>query len=181
MGPAMSSPSYDANAPVEAQYKYTAEEVSKGLRMHMRYNFAFLRFVRIVGWMMLVAAFGSLFFGKVTVASMIPLGVLALFFLLSDRFIDLQFRLKFRQNPNKDALVSWTFSSDSISSEGEGFNFTLAWNKVFTFIDSSKGFLIYPQKQLFYWIPFSGFKNESEIDYVRQTAKSQAITYKKVS
>ncbi len=74
----------------------------------------------------------------------------------------------------------WTFTDESLSSEGEGFSYSLAWKKVFKFLDSPKGFLIYPQKLVYYWIPFGGFANESEIDYVRRIAKSQVSSYKKV-
>lgn len=179
-----------ASLPVKAQYEWTSEQMSEGLRGHLRNNSGLLmmnqRLNQILGGILFFFGVATLFRGKAVIGSRaFPMVIVTILLGLGLMFRNRLFvwitELSFRKNPNKDVLVTWTFSPEMISSKGEGFNFTMSWNKVFAFIDSPKGFLIYPQKQIFHWIPFGGFANDSDIDCVRQIAKSQAITYKKVS
>jgi hypothetical protein len=175
--------------PVKAQFEWTSEQMSEGLRVHLRNNSGALkanqRLNQIVGGILVCFGVATLFRGIATIGRAFPMVVLTILLglclIFRDRLFVWILKLTFRKNPNKDVLVSWTFSPETISSEGEGFNFTMSWSKVFTFVDSPRGFLIYPQKQVFHWIPFSGFQNESEVDCIRQIAKSQVISYKKVS
>lgn len=167
--------------PVQAQYVWSADELTRGLKAHMRYNFGLLKFMRYLGAVMIFFALFAMVWTKEAFLSVLPPLLGGLFLLFINRFTCWQFRRKFQKNPNKDSRILWSFSSNNLHSEGDGFNFDLAWRKVFQFVDAPSGFLIYPQKQLYHWVPFTGFKNDSEIDCVRQIAKSQAISYKKVN
>jgi|GEM_PF-6497262 len=167
-------------SPVRAQYVATTEELAKGVNAHIRQNFAF-KFMRYLGGIMAFCAVFAMIWNKDTFLSVFPMLLLGLFFFFTKQVILWQFRRRFQKYPNKDSQISWSFTQDDLHSQGDGFNFDLAWRKVFQFVDSSDGFLIYPQKQLYYWVPFTAFPNNSEIDCVRQIAKSQVLSYKKVS
>ena len=41
--------------------------------------------------------------------------------------------------------------------------------------------LIYPQAMMYYWVPFSGFGGSSDVEEVRQVARSKVMSYKRVS
>jgi hypothetical protein len=168
---------------IKAQYKWSADELSEALRMHLRYNSASwpIKFIRWLGAFMVFGCFFVILWGKQPILSSMPLAILGGFFLSFNHFIRWQFRRNFRSNPNKDVLITWVLTEEKLYSEGEGFDFNLAWRKVFQVIDSPKGFLIYPQKNLYYWIPTSGFANQAEIECIRQFAKSNAINFKRVS
>lgn len=180
----MSSSDQPVTFPIKAQYKFTPEEMIQGLKTHLRYKSGKLKLRQAVGWIMVVLAVCTLFRGKAALAKAFPIILMifvGLLLIFRDQLFALAFKLRFRNSPNKDVLVSWTFSPETISSEGQGYNFSASWTKLRSFIESPKGFLIYSQDQAFHWIPFSGFSNEAEIDSVRQIARSQPIAYKKVS
>lgn len=188
----MNTPEHVISSPVRVQFRYTVEHMSEGLKIHLKYNSGALnlnrRLNKPLGGILVFFGVATLFLGKAALAKVVPILfmiLLGLGLIFQNRlFNGLLIRvakLNFRKNPNKNVVVSWTFSREAISSEGEGFNFTLSWNKVFAFLDSPMGFLMYPQEHHFHWMPFSCFANNSDIDCVRQIARSQAITYKKVS
>ena len=167
--------------PIKATYTYSVQEVTEGFKSHVRYNFGPLKFIPYLGAAIIFCVVFSLFWARQDILSTFLPGILmGAFFLFINPFARCQFRRRFQSNPHKNTQVSWIFSEEKLSSEGDGFNSSLAWKKVFRFLDSPKGFLVYPQKQIFYWIPFSSFKSTSEIDCVRQIAKSQVATYKTV-
>jgi len=170
--------------PIKIQYKWSIDELIDGFKAHVRCSSWATKFVTpfipFVGGFMV---FGFLFVtlsGKQSFLSSVPLAVLGIFLLFSNRIIYWQLRRNFTKNPNKDAQVTWIFTEATIHSEGKGFDSNLSWEKVFLFVDAQKGFLIYPQRGIFYWIPFSSFAEESEMDCVRQLAKSKVISYRKV-
>jgi hypothetical protein len=167
--------------PIKAQYLWSADEVTRGLKAHLRYNSGPLKFVRYLGGIMIFCALFAMIWNKDTFLSIFPALLLGIFFLVINQITCWQVRRKFQKNPNKDSQILWSFSPENLHSEGDGFNFEMAWRKVFQFVDTPSGFLIYPQKQIYHWVPFTGFKNDSEIDCVRQIAKSQAISYKKAN
>jgi hypothetical protein len=159
---------------IEARFRFTADHLIRGMKNHARGS-GILRAVSYLGWLMIFGFFVMWY--KQDFMSAVPMALIGLFFLLGKTITYSSARRQFRRNPHKDAEISWYFSPDKISSAGEGFDNSLAWNKVFKFVDTAEGFLIYPQKQLFYWVPFSGFKSESDVEGVRNLVKSKVSDY----
>jgi len=172
----MSHPLDPSVLPVEARYRFSADELIRGLKAHAR-GPEILKFLPYLGWLMILGFF--FMWSKQDFMSAAPLALIGIFFALTKTITYAGVRRRFRTNPQKDVEISWAFSSDRISSSGEGFDQSFAWNKVFKFVEARDGFLIYPQKRIFYWIPFSGFKGEFEIECVRNLAKSQVADYRR--
>lgn len=86
-------------------------------------------------------------------------------------------RRRFKDNPCNGVEVTWAFNAEEFNSTGEGFNQMQSWKKVYEFLDTPAGFLIYPQKNLYYWIPFSGFSTHQEFENVRAIAKANVNRY----
>jgi hypothetical protein len=167
-----------ANLPVKAHFKLTADEMIRGIKAHSQHTPSMFRFARYLGGVMIFCAFFEWY--KQDLMTALPLFLIGVFLISINAITQSGIRRRFRKNPNRDSDVSWTFTSEKISSEGDGFDHSMAWKKVFKFVDSSQGFLIYPQKELLYWIPFTGFESQSDIERVREIAKAQAVNYKRV-
>jgi hypothetical protein len=111
----------------------------------------------------------------------LPFGLLGLILLNTAWLAKRTFRYRFGKLPYRDSEVAWVFTDDGLAAHGDGFTESLSWNKIYRLVDTTDGFLIYPQAMMYYWVPFSGFGNNSEVEDVRQVARSKVMTYKRVT
>jgi len=169
------------NSPIRAHYNFCYEVLKDGVKLHCRHGSRLSRFVPHAGATLILLPFVAAFFGKRPFLAAFPFTFLGLVLLLIGPFSLWIFRRQFRLNPNKNVEINWTFTDDGLGSEGEGFNSNMDWRKVFRFVDTDKGFLIYPQKRLFFWIPFAGFAGPNEIESVRGVAKLKALRYERIA
>ena len=168
------------NSFIRAQYNFSYDVLKDGVKLHCRHATNLNRFVPHAGTVLILLAFVSAFFGKGPFLAMLPWGFVGVLLLAVGPLILWNFRRQFRLNPNKNGEIIWTFTDENLGSQGEGFNNNMAWRKVFRFVDTDKGFLIYPQKSLFFWIPFAGFQRPSDIEAVRGFAKSRVLNYERI-
>jgi YcxB-like protein len=168
------------NSPVRAQYNFCYEVLKEGVKLHRRHGMKLSRFVPQVGTILIVLSLISAFFGQGVFLAVLPWGFVGVLLLAIGPLILWNFRRQFRLNPNKNVEIIWTFTDENLGSQGEGFLNNMAWRKVFRFVDTDRGFLIYPQKSLFFWIPFAGFQGPSDIEAVRGFAKSRVLKYERI-
>jgi YcxB-like protein len=167
--------------PIKAQYNFCYEVLKYGVKLHCRHGSRWIRFVPHAGATLMLLPILAAFFGKGLFLAVFPFAFLGLLLLLIPQFTLWIFRRQFRLNPSKNVEIIWTFTEDGLGSQGEGFNSNMDWRKVFRFVDTEKGFLIYPQKNLFFWIPFVGFTGPNEIEAVRGVAKLKALRYERIA
>ena len=87
-------------------------------------------------------------------------------------------RRKFKKRPDKNATISWTITEDEInSSAGELGESSASWASVLKVVHASKGFLLYPTEELYYWIPHSSFRSESDISRMAHIAKDKVAKF----
>ena len=164
---------------VRSWSKFSLDEMLPAVEKHLKHQ-PWYRLLRYFGITAILAAFASGFFGRRVFFAMLPFGLLGIMLLKLDWFTKRTFRSQFKKLPYIDSAISWTFTDDAFSSEGEGFQASLDWTKVHKLVDTTDGFLIYPQALLYYWVPFRGFADPSDIEAVRQVAMSKVKTYKRV-
>ena len=59
-------------------------------------------------------------------------------------------------------------NDEKIESQNALVTATLAWKSFFKVVETSDGFLFYPVKNIFYWLPFSAFESSECVAKVRQ-------------
>lgn len=74
---------------------------------------------------------------------------------------------QFKSRPDANTVVEWEFGEDEIKARTELGESTNKWNGFLKIVEVKEGFLFYPIKNIFYWIPFSAFEKPECIDKVR--------------
>ncbi|EDY80438.1 hypothetical protein VDG1235_52 [Verrucomicrobiia bacterium DG1235] len=86
--------------------------------------------------------------------------------ILRKKFLEYRFRKSMGTSPAINKQMVWRFKEDGFTQESELGNSKLKWSSVFQSYSTPIGFLIYPQKNLYYWIPRSGFSSHEDYDEV---------------
>lgn len=160
---------------IKATSTIVEEEVLKGVKLHLRYNSSVYRkstfFVGIAALLIATLIFlqGDPDVGTAAV------GGVGIFLLLSPfwtRWFFLRsFKKSFRQLPNLGKEILWNFDEENLSGQGDGFEFRTTWANMHEAIITSQGFLIYPQKGVFHWIPATAFDNPTAFTEVGKVIK----------
>lgn len=128
-----------------------------------------LFFVLMAFWLMQQSAAFSVGFGPLIVGS------LMLSAPLITRFVIIRRAKSF---PSIGQTIKWTFDDEKLVSETVGERSEFVWNKLIRVRESKKGFLLFPQPRLAYWIPRTAFKSQVEIDMFKEFVKNHSIPLK---
>ena len=66
--------------------------------------------------------------------------------------------------PNFGKTIKWTMDEAGIRGRGDGFEFSQDWSTIYSATITRNGFLVYPQKQMYYWMPSSGFAKGEDLE-----------------
>ena len=77
--------------------------------------------------------------------------------------LGIQSRRAVQKSPQYRKTFNWTFSEQELQGEGEQSSFKTAWNQFAETVSTPNGLLLYPVKNIYYWIPRNGFS--SDLDY----------------
>ncbi len=92
--------------------------------------------------------------------------------------IGFRFEHRIRANPMYGYELKWVVDdtgSTSIFPKGESKS---SWEHLYAIYVTPDGFLIYPQKEIWAWIPKAAFKSEEEITFVEEVLMRQAVAKK---
>ncbi len=78
----------------------------------------------------------------------------------------IRFRRLLRQNPQYEKTLVMSFTDIGLEGNAEGSHFTSEWNSIYETVTTPDGFLIYPQKQIYYWIPRAAFESIGDVAVV---------------
>ena len=160
---------------ITARYQWTLDEFLKAYKYHHRH-----RLRRGFRWTANAIAVGivglsswSLLFVQFSVPS--SLLIVAGLYWLFIRGIEKRWWLtrKFKKRPDRDAEIHWTFTDADIhsrSSKGEG---RLEWTALVKWLETPEGFLMYPNEDLFIWLPYFSFENEKDVNSLVKLAHSR--------
>jgi hypothetical protein len=100
--------------------------------------------------------------------AMIILAVFSLYWLMFDRFNAYYWSLGFNKRPDANIEIDWQFSATQITMQTPLGKATVTWKSFFKIVETNDGFLFYPLKKLFHWLPFAAFESPECIAKVRQ-------------
>jgi len=88
--------------------------------------------------------------------------VVGLFFLFRYRIARAQFRFRLASHPLHDSDMDWTFTPEGLVLKTAHSTIQSDWDAYLQTYTTPDGFLLYPQKSLFYWIPRAAFPSEAQ-------------------
>jgi hypothetical protein len=94
-----------------------------------------------------------------------------LYFLLRYWLSGIQFRRTLRKHPQFNTTLNWTFDEEGLQVENEYGTSNSKWSAYLQTYTVRDGFLLFPQKGAFNWIPHSGFNSREDIALVADILK----------
>ena len=87
-------------------------------------------------------------------------------------------RRKFKKRPDKDKIVNWAISTEELNSSVDGIGeASIKWDAISKVVHAQNGFVFYPNDQIHYWLPHTGFSNEKDIAKLISLAKTRGSEY----
>ncbi len=87
--------------------------------------------------------------------------------------IGIGFRRDIRKNPHYGKDIKWTFTEQGYEVFLQGSETKSDWNGFYECFITPDGFLLYPQKRIYYWIPKFGFSCPEEFSFVEGIIKER--------
>jgi hypothetical protein len=157
------------NETIFIKHSWKAEELTKGAKYHFKSSLA-RKIVSIIYFILAVCYILFGLYGLLIVSSSgamfsIFLGLLFLFLFLFRHKLNMFFFAKNVKKLNyENKEVQWEVNRDKvvyrIINLAES---TFNWELIQGVLDTPEGFLLYPQKNTFYWLPKAAFEKEADI------------------
>lgn len=96
-------------------------------------------------------------------ATSIVMLVMAIHLVFRYWIVALRFARAIRRNPQFGRAITWTFSPSGLEGQTDDSDFRLNWSGFFETCTTRDGFLFYPQKEIYYWIPRSAFSSPDDV------------------
>lgn len=160
-----------------AKYRWTREELLKAMRHHhrIRFRLAFIVIMKVCAAALLVLigiAIGAWFVAPPTSLppfwAMLALAVVSLYWLFNEKINAWNWSRGFSKRPDANSEIDWEFSDENIAIKSALVTATVAWKSFFKVVETNDGFLFYPVKNIFYWLPLSAFESSECVAKVRQ-------------
>lgn len=104
-------------------------------------------------------------------------GAMLIFFgfycVLRKKILEIQFCRRIKAIPGFGTVTDWEFTEDGISQASELGRVDLSWDAIFETITTPSGILLYQQKHLYYWLPLSGFEEQSQFDTLKSVLEER--------
>ncbi len=164
---------------VQVRFRLTAEVILEGTLEVGAQEVRFFRYLKVIGMTVLPAVLLTSLFSFKAFITVLPFGIMALFFILVG---PLQVFLLKRQIPKMKILnedICWTFSTTGTEQVTNESKSQETWKLYHKAVRTKKGFLIYPQEKVAYWIPFTAFSSVAEIEAVDTLIADHIKTYRR--
>ena len=94
--------------------------------------------------------------------------------------LGIQSRRPVQKSPQYRKTYCWTFNEQELQGEGEQSSFKTGWGQFAETVSTPDGFLLYPVKNIYYWIPRSGFSSDHDYEAAKRiiatSPKHQELT-----
>jgi len=165
---------------IKLQYEWNAREAVSARDAHEL--LAFRKPFRIVAN---IIAFLAMFAGIYRIIvfgwSLFPMAIFCggFYWMFLRRYdIAWTFRRRFKKRPDNNKTVKWLISENELHSTVEGIGeTTLNWASFSKAVHTPQGFLLYPNEQIYNWLPHHGFIDANDIARLSQIVKTKVVKY----
>jgi hypothetical protein len=168
----------------KAKYRWTREELRRAMLHHQRVKLRRGVLLIMKGFSALLLTFiGIILFAWILLPStsappfwaLLLLALFCIYWLIFDRLNIWYWGRGFAKRPDANIQVEWQFSQKTIKLETELGEATIQWKSFMRVVETSEGFLFYPLKNFFYWLPFPAFESPDCIEKVRKLLRENNI------
>ncbi len=164
---------------VAARYTWDLKTLERGFSIHFRTQSS-----QTLG---LAAGFLLILFGLVElltaeeplVDGIPPLTVGLLLLLITRPILYRRFRRSVCRAPMYGGEVTWTFDSQRAAFASRGSVAEFPWENLYSVTMSPEGFLLYPTRSSFHWIPAKAFATERDLETVRSFIVESGVRRRK--
>jgi hypothetical protein len=165
--------------PIIVNYRWTAEELIAARHYHFhtvcrpiyRWGISFIAVCSLLAawgyYTQKGLSLGAFFFAFG--------GVYWLFFRGYDRRWAI--RRSFRKRPDQDMAIEWAVTEDDYRVKSKESESRSTWKMISKVARTPKGFLVYPNATLFYWLPFHGLSDQGDIEKLEQIFRQHVPQY----
>ena len=82
-------------------------------------------------------------------------------------------RRQFRKRPDRDTEIEWQFASDGVQVQSALAKSQIAWQAFAKMVQTPAGVMLYPNDQIFQWLPHHGFQSDANFRQFVELAKSK--------
>lgn len=144
---------------IEIQSTYSEEEMLIAREWHWR-KFGFLQTGWIFGGILLILAGSFVLRDNLTLGGVfISYGVYCIF---RKRILKRRYLKIIRSSPHLGKAVIWKINEDKIIQTLDIAKSESKWESFLNTVSTPDGFLVYIQKNIYFWIPISGLINKSD-------------------
>lgn len=163
--------------PVTIKYRWTADELLQAYRYHFRHTcrpvFRFGLHI-IFALMLLAGVFGLLRESERFSARPIVFVVLGTYwFALRPFERRWMVRRRFSKRSDKDTELEWQVTPDQIQTRSALGRSEFGWQALTKVVRTPTGVMLYPNDQIFHWLPRHGFANDEDFERFVALAKSK--------
>jgi len=165
--------------PIIIRYRWTAEELLRATRYFWRHMFSPRMRIILFCWAALLTAV-SFWVGLSPVTSWLFLVVLFYVFFVSDLTLGWSVRRRFKQRPDRDMEIEWRVTGEKLRVHSKHSDSEVAWEAFAKGVIAPDGVLLYPNNQIFHWLPREGFASDSDFDKFVTLARSKLAKFHEV-
>jgi hypothetical protein len=161
--------------PIVIRFRWTVDELLRADDYQFRHICRpLIRFAThfIIAMVMLVGC-GLALSGVSSFAGVSLIGVAMYWFVLRRYVRHWIVRRQFRKRPDRDAIVEWQITADTIRMQNCLGTAELSWQAFTKMVRTPSGVMLYQIDQIFHWLPRTGFANDSAFASFIELARSK--------
>ena len=116
-------------------------------------------------------------------SSWLPISLLVylvVLFFLRRLMVSWRLRRSYAKSPARDSEVEWQITEDTLRTAYVHGSSEQAWSAFYKAVLTPKGLLLYPQPQVYQWLPRHAFHGESEFNWVAETAQRRIPAFRRL-
>lgn len=151
---------------VVARFRWTADELLQAYEYHDRHTCRPPFRVALHCTIILISLMGcSLIYTRTSIVSGTICVAIGVYWFALRRFIRRwMVRRQFRKRPDRDVELEWQFSCPKICVQSRLGQSELIWEIFGKVVRTPSGFMLYPNDQMFHWLPRHGFASDAEYE-----------------
>ena len=164
------------NEPIVVSYRMSAEEFLRSQRQAMRQQRVtrwYPKFTFAIGILIVLSGLSTYWQGTNG-----PVGLIFTF-VFASVFFAMPFYLKraslkfYSRLPTRDKEIAWEISLDSLVCRSDLGSSQFIWAALTKVVQTSEGFLLYPNDHICHWLPTSAFRNHEDLTHFVELARTR--------